>query len=156
MFLTVHAAIGSAAVLAVWPSAPTPVAFVIGWGLHYVGDFVPHGDEKLGEWAKRGSVVKRMALASGIDGLVLLFVMAVMIARLKWNWIAVASAAGSCVPDVLWGLEEIFGRKLFGSHRYWHHRIHFASGIRLPLWLGFSFQFSLAVVLWVYCAQHLG
>ena len=44
MFVTLHAAAGSLAAIAIFPGN-WPAAFLLGWAGHFVLDTIPHGDD---------------------------------------------------------------------------------------------------------------
>ncbi len=146
MFLIAHAAAGAA--LASSVDSP-PAAFIIGWLSHYLVDLIPHGDEAVGEWTKKGNEVRRFGLVAGIDGLLLAGVLVwLFLGRGGVEWNVLAAAVGATVPDVMWGIEKVAGRTLFGAHRRFHHRIHNYFHVRMPTWLGLSFQAAFAALLW--------
>lgn len=148
MYLVTHAAIGATVAAAV--TNEPAAAFCVGWLMHYVGDFVPHGDEPVGDWTRRGHEIFRFALIAGLDASILAFAVSWHAARHGWSWALFAAVVGSCVPDVSWGLEKVFDRKLFGPHQEFHHRVHDLLGVRLPLWLGLAGQTLLASALWYF------
>lgn len=148
MFLTVHSAIGITAVTALGIQDPT-AAFAIGWALHYLGDAVPHGDEFIGEWVMRGrSPVLRAIPFFVADFLAMAAAFTVVAFTGGWHWNLLAAAAGSIVPDALFGIEMVFRRKLFGPLSDLHERAHGALNVRLPLRYGMPFQLALVAVLW--------
>lgn len=146
MYLTAHAAVGAAAAAAL--TADPIVAFGVGWLSHYIVDFIPHGDEPAGEWTKKGNEVRRYLLLSGIDGLVLAAVYAVQVRSHGFSWILLTAVAGSTVPDVFWGLEKLFRRKLFGPLRRLHYAVHNRLHVMLPTWLGLLVQAAVAGWFW--------
>ncbi len=145
MFLVGHSAIGIS--LSLWTGNPL-LAFVIGFASHFLGDAVPHGDEPLGEWAKRGNYLKRMLFVSAIDGLMVLIALAWLFTLGKLNLVMLAAAVGACAPDVMWGLETATKRKLFGTIGEWHHRNHNFLKIRIPVAVAAIGQVILTVGLW--------
>jgi len=148
MFLTVHSAIGLTAVTALGIHNPA-AAFAVGLVLHYLGDAVPHGDEPIGEWVKNGrSPVLRAAPVFAGDFLLMSAMFALVSATGGLQWHLVVAIAGSILPDVLFGIETIFKRRLFGFLSDLHDRAHAAIGIRLPLHYGLPFQAVLAFMLW--------
>ncbi len=149
MFLIAHAAAGAALAA---PVAQPAAAFFIGWASHYLTDLIPHGDEAVGEWTKKGNEVARFGLVAGIDGLLLAGVLAWLFRTRGIEWNVLAAAVGATVPDVLWGLEKVAGRTLFGAHRRFHHRIHNYFRVRLPTALGLALQAAFAGLLWYWLA----
>lgn len=148
MFLTVHSAIGVTAVTAAGITNPA-AAFAIGWALHYVGDAVPHGDERIGDWVLNGKRPVRRAIPffAG-DFAVMSAIFAAYSVSAGWQWHLVAAVAGSILPDVLFGMEMVFRRNLFGPLSGLHEKAHKLTGILLPLKLGMPFQLTLAAMLW--------
>lgn len=145
MYLAVHAAVGAAA--AATTNDPL-VAFGIGWLSHYLVDAVPHGDERAGEWTKRGHEVKRYMLLAGIDGLILSAILAVQMSRHGIDPALLAAIGGSVLPDVMWGMEKVFKRKMFGPLHRLHSSAHNYLRIRLPSWLGLLVQAAIAGGFW--------
>ncbi len=147
MYLIGHAAVGASIVTALGVTNPT-AAFCIGWASHYLADFFPHGDEPVGVWAKRGNEVYRLIAIAAVDGALFLAVFGFFTVRHGFDLVAAAAALGSFVPDVLWGLEKLFKKKLFGFHERFHFLNHNFFHIRLPLWLGIIFQLAVTTSLW--------
>ena len=145
MYIVGHAAVGMT--LAAGTTNPA-IAFFIGWLSHYLADFFPHGDEPAGEWTKRGNEVKRLLVLLSVDGAVLLGASAWYVAHRGFSWPMAAAAFGSAVPDVLWGLEKLFKRKMFGPHESFHGRNHNYFHVRLPLWAGLALQAAVTAALW--------
>ncbi|MEY4744925.1 MAG: hypothetical protein RL272_870 [Candidatus Parcubacteria bacterium] len=145
MYLIGHAAIGMT--LAAGTNEPV-LAFGIGWLSHYLADLIPHGDEDAGEWVKRGHEVKRLLALVGIDSMLLLAAYAWFVAHRGFSPAPLAAALGSAIPDVMWGLEKVFKRNLFGWHERLHHKNHNYFRVRMPLWAGLAFQGALTALLW--------
>lgn len=146
MYLTAHAAAGAAAagILTANPAA----AFGLGWLSHYLVDFIPHGDEAAGEWTKKGDEVRRYLLLSGVDGTIVAALFLVQAAGHGFSWVTAAAIVGSTVPDVLWGLEKVFKRRLFGPLQGFHSAVHNRLRIMLPTWLGLLVQAAVAGWFW--------
>lgn len=152
MQLVGHAAIGIA--LARIAGASNPVAaFGIGWFSHYLADFFPHGDEQVGEWAEKSNAIRKYLLLVTVDGLVALAVFAWYTALQEFSLAAAAAAIGSFVPDVLWGIEKLFGRRLFGPFEKLHKWNHNHLDIRVPLKYGLPIQLVLTALVWVWLAR---
>jgi len=145
MYLINHAAIGIA--LASQVSNPV-AAFGIGWVSHYLADFFPHGDEGVGEWAARKNEIPRILGIVAIDGMLFLGAFAWFSAHQGFSWSAAAAAIGSFVPDIMWGLEKLAGRKLFGIFERLHSWNHNYFKIKLPVFAGVSLQIMFAAALW--------
>jgi hypothetical protein len=145
MYLIGHAAVG----MTLAASMTNPVAaFGVGWLSHYFADFFPHGDEEVGEWTKKGNEVRRLMAIVAVDGAVFLAAFAFMTARNGFSLPLAAAAAGSFVPDVMWGLEKVAKRKLFGPHEKIHYANHNFFEIPLPAWAGVPLQLAVAALLW--------
>ena len=100
MFITVHSAIGIAAVTALGTQNPI-AAFSLGWLLHYVGDAIPHGDEQLGAWCmSRRRPTLTMGAVFVVDILVLMTVLAVVHLVYGLTPVMLAVVAGSAMPDL--------------------------------------------------------
>ncbi len=145
MYLVGHAAVGMT--LAAGVSNPV-AAFGIGWLSHYLADFFPHGDEEVGEWTKKGNEVRRLMAIVAVDGAVALAAFSFMTARNGFSLPLAAAALGSFVPDVMWGLEKLAKRKLFGPHEKIHYANHNFFEIPLPAWAGVPLQLAVAAFLW--------
>ncbi len=145
MYLIGHAAVGM--ILASGTENPA-AAFGIGWLSHYLADFVPHGDEAVGAWAKRGNEVKRLFALFVADGALFLAAFTWLSAARGFSLPLAAAAVGSFVPDVLWGLEKLAGRRLFGIHERFHNRNHNFFRVHVPLWLGLVLQAAATGGLW--------
>lgn len=145
MYLIGHAAVG---VLMASGTANPAAAFGFGWLSHYLADFIPHGDEAVGEWTKRGNQVARLALIVAPD---LAFIAAALAAYFGVHGFApsvLAAAIGALVPDVLWGLEIFFKRKLFGPHHKFHDRNHNFFRWKIPFVYGLCLQAVLTIGMW--------
>lgn len=151
MYLVGHAAVGMT--LAAATDDPV-LAFGIGWLSHYLADFVPHGDEPAGEWAKRGDEVRRLFVLLMADGALFLAAFAWFTARRGFHLAAATAALGSFVPDVLWGLEKVRRKPLFGPLERFHAKNHNFFHVRLPLWAGLVGQAALAGGLWTWLTLH--
>ena len=148
MFLVGHAAVGITITQALGVTNPV-AAFGVGWLSHYLADFVPHGDEGLGEWVKKGHEVRRLAAVTAIDGTIALAAFALFASRQQeFPMAAAAAAVGSWVPDVMWGLEKLLQRRLFGPHERLHHWNHNRLHIMLPLKVGITLQAIVTAALW--------
>jgi hypothetical protein len=150
MYLTGHTAVAVAVVTALGIKNPV-AAFGVGWLSHYVVDFIPHGDEEAGEWAERGkNKIGRIAIILAIDCAVLFSIVAAYVAHRGWEWPAAFAAAGSAVPDVLWGLSVVLKRPFIGPLERLHDRGHNFFNVRMPLWLGLVLQAVVAGSLWAW------
>lgn len=147
MFLIGHAAVGVAIVAATNITNPV-AAFGVGWLSHYLADFLPHGDEPMGEWAKKGNTIARFALMLLVDGSLFLAVFGWLTWRQGFSLPLTAAAAGSFIPDVMWGLEMVAKRKLWGPFTKFHSRNHNFFHPHLPAWVGLAWQGSATVLLW--------
>jgi hypothetical protein len=151
MFLTVHSAVGVA--LSRGLSLNPFASFVVGLAAHYAADAVPHGDDALGAEADKlnhRQMVLRYFIAAAIDGAVLLAFLTYVWIRRGITWPEIAAVAGSCLPDVLYGLHKAFGWRLLKPHADFHHRVHNYFKIKLPTWFGFVGQGAAAVLIWVF------
>ncbi|OIO52663.1 hypothetical protein COY93_00795 [Candidatus Uhrbacteria bacterium CG_4_10_14_0_8_um_filter_58_22] len=148
MFITAHAAVSVTVASALGIDQPA-AAFALGWVLHYFGDALPHGDESLGEWAKRGRIPAfRMGLMFAVD-------LVGLAAALLWCrsqgvltpavWAAVV---GSAVPDLLVGLELVLRKPVTGPLAWLHEAAHHSINFVYSPWIGVPLQILLAVTLW--------
>ncbi len=139
MYLVGHAAVAMSITRALGITDPA-AAFGIGWVSHYLADFFPHGDEPVGEWTKKGNEVRRLMMVVVCDGALFLAAFTFFTARHGFSYVMATAALGSFVPDVLWGLEKIFKKKLFGFHERFHFANHNFFHIQLPLFVGILAQ----------------
>jgi hypothetical protein len=147
MYLVGHAAVGMT--LAAGTGNPA-LAFGIGWLSHYLADFFPHGDEAVGEWVRKGNEVRRLLVVLAPDAALFLAAFAWFSSQRGFSFTAAAAAVGSFVPDVLWGLEKVFKRKLFGRHDAFHGKNHNFFHARIPLAAGIALQAAVAGPLWAW------
>lgn len=147
MFLTPHAAVGAA--IATSLTGNPIISFGIGWLSHYLADSVPHGDERLGVWASKGDEVKRLLGITAIDAVIWIAVLSYVFLSAGFSSVILAAAVGSAVPDVMWGLEKVMKRELFGPLRRFHGWNHNFFRVNLPLWTGFIGQGIVTAVMWV-------
>jgi len=146
MYLTAHTAVGVAAAAAI---TTNPVAaFGIGWFSHYLVDFIPHGDEQAGEWTRRGNEIRRYLVLAGADGLLASALFLAQAASHGFSWVSAMAFIGSTVPDVMWGLEKLFKRIIFGPLQRFHLAVHNRLRVRLPTWLGLLVQAAVAGWFW--------
>lgn len=148
MFLTVHSAIGITAVTVTGITNPA-AAFALGWALHYAGDAVPHGDERIGDWVLNSDrkVLRAVPFFAG-DFAVMSAAFYLYSSAVGFQWHLAAVVAGSILPDVIFGVEMVLRRKLFSPLADLHDRAHRLTGVRLPLWLGLTGQALMALLLW--------
>lgn len=147
MFLIGHGAIGAAIITATSIANPA-AAFGVGWLSHYLADAFPHGDEPVGEWARRGDEARRIALIAGLDALLLAVALGVFFVSRGFSWPIFLAVAGSALPDVMWGLEKALRRRLFGPHERIHKRNHNFLGIRLSFAAGLATQAAVTFIAW--------
>ena len=149
MFLVGHAAVG--AILASASGTDNAaIAFGIGWLSHYLADFVPHGDEEVGEWTKKGNEVKRLIAIVSIDGAILLACSAAYIASHGFSWTIASAIVGSAVPDVIWGLEKVRRKQLVPVLEKFHHLNHNYMHFRMPVAAGLFVQAVVTTAMWKY------
>lgn len=147
MFLVGHTIVAATIVQAAGINNPV-AAFGIGWLSHYLVDFFPHGDEPVGLWAKQGNELKRIAVIFGIDAAILLGLFIAYIVLDGFSLSLFLAGLGAVVPDVMWGLEMLFKKKLFGPHDKIHSRNHNFLHIHLPYHLALVGQLVVSAVLW--------
>lgn len=147
MFLTPHAAVGAAIAMAV--TGDPVAAFGVGWLSHYLADSVPHGDERLATWVSQGNEVKRLLAITTIDAVIWIVILTYVFLSVGFSWVILSAVVGSAVPDVMWGLEKVMKRELFGPLRKFHGWNHNFFKVDLPLWTGLVGQGIVTVVMWV-------
>jgi len=146
MFLTPHAATG----IYIGSQIPNAwLAFLFGFISHLLLDFIPHGDESLGERWNGKIKVYHLALISGLDMIVVGLLTYYLIANriVPLTPAVLAGLAGSILPDYIWGLHEITKDKVTG----WissnilsacHHLLP----VRLPLKVGVIIQLTTLLI----------
>ncbi|KPJ85169.1 hypothetical protein AMJ57_04075 [Parcubacteria bacterium SG8_24] len=145
MFLVGHTAIG----LAVASVTASPVgAFVLGLASHYAADAIPHGDEFVGRWAKRGNEPGRVAAVAALDGLIAMSIVLAFLPRAGQLSVVAAAVVGAVLPDVLWGLELLSDRRMLRGLGRFHKWIHNHFRIERPRALWLTLQFVLAALVW--------
>lgn len=154
MYATSHAGVAVAAAAVLHLSNPF-AAFLVGWGSHYLGDAVPHGDSvpPSSSTEDRLSWQARSVDTAALDGCLLIMLWAWRIRRFGHSWPFTASVIGSITPDVLQIFSHILvptgGRGFLSAI---HGACHNPFGIVLPFWVGLGCQVVLAGLLW---AWHL-
>jgi len=148
MYVSFHSAIGASVALSLFPGN-WPLAFLAGWFGHYLADAIPHGDDASPELlADRRRLVRRAA-AWGAGDLAVLGTLTVWwTVRHGFSPTLAAAVIGSSLPDLMWGLEAVLNRSLFGWFARFHKLIHNPLKIQLPLWFGLSYQLVGAGLLW--------
>lgn len=110
MLLSTHVLAG----IVISQHAPNPFwAFLISLVSHYILDIIPHGDQNIIEWIKRGPKKPRMFLFLATD-LSLLFIFLVTVylkTQLPAPKILLAAIVGSSLPDLLYFGHEYFYKK---------------------------------------------
>ncbi|HCC22293.1 hypothetical protein A2480_00005 [Candidatus Uhrbacteria bacterium RIFOXYC2_FULL_47_19] len=148
MFITAHAAVTVTVATTLGVDQPA-ATFVLGWLLHYFGDALPHGDESLGEWAKRGRVP---AIRIGLMCLIDLAALSVALLWCQSQGVLTpavwAAIVGSAVPDLLVGLELVLGKPITGPLAWLHEAVHRSINFVYSPWIGVPLQVILAGVLW--------
>jgi hypothetical protein len=147
MFLIGHAAVGAVLASATGTHNPA-IAFGIGWLSHYLADFVPHGDEGVGAWTRRGNEVRRLMAIVAVDGLILLGASAAYIAANGFSWTICMAIVGSMVPDIIWGIEKLRKRPLWRPLEIFHDKNHNFFDLRMPVPAGLLLQFVVTTALW--------
>lgn len=151
MFLTPH----SVAAVALTQAVTAPgLAFVIGFVSHFLLDLVPHGDDGLNKWIlkKKGSRVRKIFYVACIDSLIggSIFLLLWAVAPRFNFWVAASAALGSVLPDILWGLAELFPKsRILEHYKQKHHLWQGSVSDPLSLKWGMILQlFTLLVSLW--------
>jgi len=147
MFLIGHTAVG--VLLAESFGANNPAAaFGVGWVSHYLMDAIPHGDETIGEWTKGKDRIRRLMMIECVDGSLIALAAGLFFWQHGFSWTFSAALIGACVPDVMWGLEAVFGREIFGPFCRFHERVHNMFKYRLPPAVGLTYQAIVTLFVW--------
>lgn len=162
MFITVHAA--AAAVIGK-KVASAPLAFLLGFILHFLLDIIPHGDENLGKkffgldmsrlFNKENSV-KSLALYGSLDACALVVFLLFLFRNFNFaNSDSVSWAMiGGILPDILvaiYQLGKIRQLKWFNDlHFKNHHLLLNRMKSDIPLYFGLALQIiALTMVIWL-------
>jgi len=146
MYLTVHAAAGAAVgqfMPNVW------AAFAAGFVSHFILDMIPHGDENIQHWKFFRTKLRRTIAAALIDFAVLLATFCYWLTTNTVEQIPgiMYGAAGSILPDALWGLHELTGSPLLKWYRALHSATHRVIAKKLTILQGFAIQIPLLLAL---------
>jgi hypothetical protein len=121
MFIITHAVTGMVIGQVVKSS---PLAFIIGWIVHFIMDIIPHGDSNEYKKYKKTNIVPKGQLYQIIfDNLVMFALIAYfLIFRVEnaW-WPTFWGILGSVLPDALVGIHECKPNRLTRPF----HRLHF-------------------------------
>lgn len=153
MFLTVHAA---AAVVISETISSRVAGFIIGIISHLILDFFPHGDYGLERLIKKKPEHERLrTMIAGLIDIAVMFAMSLWIITyipLQHPEVAVWTAFGAILPDLIWGLHSITGKKIkiLGWISHWHHTSQQYWKDTLSLKTGFAIQIVfLAILFWI-------
>lgn len=124
MTITTHTAVGAA----IGYSVGSPLlGFVLGFILHFLLDMIPHGDSKISSDLRVRKIHKKTAIAYGsIDAIVAIFLLLVLMNDPAHpnSLIFTASIAGSILPDLLVGLNDITNFKYLKKFNKMHFFFH--------------------------------
>jgi len=151
MFISVHAA---AAMVVGKTVASSPLAFILGFVLHFVLDIIPHGDEKLGKKFfgieigkfQRHDDFKPLALYGSLDACFLGIFLAFMFKNFEFVRAdnVVWAIFGGIIPDVLVAFYKLYNIKPLKWFYDLHNSIHTVLLKRikkdLPLKYGIAWQ----------------
>ncbi len=138
MFLTVHA-LAAAVVVEKFQVHSSALAFVLGFGSHFILDMIPHGDEGLIDGAGKSYVRAVLPWAFGDLALLALLLLALGARKPDLFTAPVLLAMlGSMVPDAL----QVVHHALVPIPRYmeFHHRSHRYLGMRIGIGRGALLQ----------------
>ncbi len=150
MFLTVHTV---AAVAISEPITSRIAGFIAGVVSHILLDFFPHGDKGLEKWIEKQPDQKMLrTLIVALVDIVFVFaftLIAIHYLPVKNTEVAYWTAVGAILPDLIWGLHLITGKrsKILGKISETHHNIQGLWKDTLSLKAGLAIQVSLFVLL---------
>jgi len=132
MFISVHAAVAMVVGKTV---ASSPLAFILGFVLHFVLDIIPHGDEKLGKKFfgievgkfKQHDDFKPLALYGSLDACFLGIFLAFMFKNFEFVRAdnVVWAIFGGIIPDVLVAFYKLYNIKPLKWFYDLHNANHF-------------------------------
>ncbi len=161
MFITVHAA---AATIIGKEIANPIIAFIAGFGLHFILDMIPHGDMKMGrkffgvefKTFRQEENFKAMALYGTIDGIIMAGYLIFLFRTFDFaNTDGVTAAIiGGILPDIIVALYKLGNFKFLRWFDRLHHKIHYSLTSRLkddiPLSAGIIMQVAfMAFLIWI-------
>lgn len=164
MYLTPHASVGI--LISQTVDKPLPV-FLLATLSHFVLDFIPHGDEDMGRWARERP--KNAVLLSIIDVGLLGLMLVVLYTTQSLPQMALISAGvlGAVVPDLLsnvfpiihhytnWlfivrlvhgSLDKLQFKHLVRLHDWFHRLAHNTTNAHMTVKQGIIFQSALVIV----------
>jgi hypothetical protein len=153
MILSTHAIVG-AAIASFLPSHPT-IAFVLGFGSHFVLDAIPHWDyaissasvnPKIGAPVTFDRALLRDVVVIGSDGLLGILGALLLFASSDGLWSILLGAFGAMLPDPLHTIHAHFPHEPLRSLQRFHRWIHTDKRIKKDLILGVGSQIALVAV----------
>lgn len=123
MFLTVHGTAGIA--LGTFTGNPI-LAFIMGVVSHFILDIVPHGDQFVDRWSRKGTRIQRLAFIFITEfSIALIFIFTMFNELIFANpYVLLAGMAGGMAPDFAAGFTTVFKSKLWNWYYQFHHHNH--------------------------------
>lgn len=158
MFLVVHASVGAFVGNAVGNPA---VAFSLNFGLHFLMDMIPHGDQVMYEQYKQGKNTHQAMVHTVLDAAATLAVLAIIfsLGDMIHGVGAAAGVIGGLLPDLIVGLYELVnpkGKRWSGNQLTRFNNLHMRNHVFLikrlfhkdmPLGYGYAMQLVAIVVM---------
>src|SRR6266404_3007206 len=164
MILSTHAIVG-AAIASFLPSHPT-IAFVLGFGSHFVLDAIPHWDypissasvnPKIGASVTFDRALLRDVVVIGSDGLLGILGALLLFASSDGLWSILLGAFGAMLPDPLHTIHARFPHEPLRSLQRFHRWIHTDKRIKsVSLWAVGSQIALVAIIVGLTAAAHHG
>lgn len=141
MFLTVHGTAG----IALGTLTGNPIlAFIMGVISHFILDIVPHGDQFVDRWSRKGNRIQRLTFIFITE-----FSIAIIFIFLMFNelifanpYVLLAGMAGGMAPDFASGFTMVFKSKLWD----WYFRFHNENHQLLQKTISFKYGITLQLV----------
>ncbi len=126
------------------------VGFALGFVSHFILDFIPHGDDGIGQHITNESArfryfMKTAALDAFIS-LCLIFIFLESKANVNSSVLS-ATVTGAWIPDVAWASARTFKIKWLNWFCRFHTKIHDTLGIKIPFKAGAIIQLVFILVM---------
>jgi len=146
MIIAVHTAIG---VIIAQKTKTALIAFIVGVILHFVLDFIPHGDRKILQWfsrkINRDLILSLNVLDAFITIVYLLYIFTY--GSIQSTGILFWAIMGSILPDFIHIYAELFKVKILKPYSKFHDFIHDYIPSKMTMKEGLMLQFVIIILL---------
>lgn len=126
------------------------LAFIWGVVSHFILDFIPHGDDGVGQHITNESARFRYFIkTASLDAFISLGLIFVYLeSKVQVNSASLSGAVmGAWLPDVLWASVYVFKIKWLNWYCRFHTMIHDALGVKISFKTGLIIQLAFIVLL---------